>query len=164
LERQRLTLDGELGVQVESAFTRLNSRRMQIAREEKSRTDKIEGDLVMVRGHCEGQMARQRREEDIVQGKIEAARERGREARALSRNQKGTVKGMIKEMQGELEECDKKYIDALQSLVAHGLFEKAQMLIEQNDERVQEMIRGSSESVNMMIQEVEDGKKRLIVK
>ena len=48
--------------------------------------------------------------------------------------------------------------------MTNGLFEKAQILISQNDDKVQEMIRGSSESVNMMIQEVEDGKKRLIVK
>lgn len=59
-------MDGELGVQVRSAFTQLNSKRMQIAREEKSRTDKIEEDLIMVRGHCEGQMAKQTREEAIV--------------------------------------------------------------------------------------------------
>ena len=59
-------MDGELGVQVRSAFTQLNSKRMQIAREEKSRTDKIDGDLIMVRGHCEGQMAKQTREEAIV--------------------------------------------------------------------------------------------------
>lgn len=123
-------MDGELGVQVQSAFKQLNCKRMQIAREEKTRTDKIEGDLVMVRGHCEGQMARQRQEEGIVQAKIDAARDRTRITRELSKNQKGTVKGMIKEMQGELEECDKKYIDALQAMVAHGLFEKAQMLIE----------------------------------
>ena len=122
-------MDGELGVQVHSAFKQLNCKRMQIAREEKTRTDKIEGDLVMVRGHCEGQMARQRQEEGIVQAKIDAARDRTRVTRELSKNQKGTVKGMIKEMQGELEECDKKYIDALQAMVAHGLFEKAQMLI-----------------------------------
>jgi len=122
-------VDGELGVQVHSAFKQLNCKRMQIAREEKTRTDKIEGDLVMVRGHCEGQMARQRQEEGIVQAKIDAARDRTRVTRELSKNQKGTVKGMIKEMQGELEECDKKYIDALQAMVAHGLFEKAQMLI-----------------------------------
>jgi len=51
-------VDGELGVQVHSAFKQLNCKRMQIAREEKTRTDKIEGDLVMVREHCEGQMAR----------------------------------------------------------------------------------------------------------
>ena len=86
---------------------------MQIAREEKLRTEKIDEDLIMVRGHCEGQMAKQKREEDIVQAKIDATKDRTRVTRELSKNQKGTVKGVILEMQAELEECDKKYIDAL---------------------------------------------------
>ena len=79
-------MDGELGVQVHSAFKQLNCKRMQIAREEKTRGDKIEGDLVRVRGHCEGQMARQRQEEAVVQAKIDTSRDRGREARALSKS------------------------------------------------------------------------------
>ena len=83
----------------------------------------------MVRGHCEGQMTKQTHEEAVVQAKIDAAKDRTRVTRELSKNQKGTVKGMILEIQGELEQCDKKYIDALQNMVTVGLYDKAQMLI-----------------------------------
>ena len=78
---------------------------MNVAREEKNRTDKIEGDLLMVKDHCENQMMKQSHEESVVQAKIDAVMERSRTARELSKNQKETVKGMIKEIHSELDQC-----------------------------------------------------------
>ena len=56
LMKQKIKLEGSSGVQVRQAFTQLNNKRMQVAREEKSRTDKLDGDLLQVRDHCEHQM------------------------------------------------------------------------------------------------------------
>jgi hypothetical protein len=36
---------------------------MQVAREEKNRTDKMENDLLIVKDHCENQMLKQNKEE-----------------------------------------------------------------------------------------------------
>ncbi len=57
---------------------------------------------------------------------------------------------MIKEIQGELDECSTKYVDQLTKMVHLGLFEKAQALIQQNDDKIQEMIRNASESAEIM--------------
>jgi len=59
---------------------------MNVAREEKNRTDKLDGDLLMVKDHCENQMTKQSHEEWVVQAKIEAVMERSRAARELSKN------------------------------------------------------------------------------
>jgi len=53
LGKLKINMEGTTGVQVRKAFTELNSRRMQVAREEKQRTDKLDGDLLQVRDHCE---------------------------------------------------------------------------------------------------------------
>jgi len=58
---------------------------------------------------------------------------------------------MIEEVSHELHECETQYIQNLASFVQLGLFDKAQALIADSDDKVQEMIRGASESVGFMI-------------
>jgi hypothetical protein len=86
LTRQKISMEGSCGVEVRKAFTELNNKRMQVAREEKTRTDKIDTDLLMVRDHCESQMLKQAKEEEVVSAKIEAAKARFRATTDMRKN------------------------------------------------------------------------------
>jgi len=55
-------------------------------------------------------MLKQTHEEQVIQAKIDVAHYRYRVTTDIRKAQKGTVKGMIKEVSGELQECDTQYI------------------------------------------------------
>ncbi len=70
---------------------------------------------------------------------------------------------MISELQTDLEKINNNYIDKLGNAVQCGLYSKAKKMVEDEDIQVQIRLREAIENVDMMIKEVDDGKKRLII-
>lgn len=149
-------------MQVRDAFTSLNQKRWQIAKQEKRYEDKTAEDMLRVKEHCDSQMNKQSLQEEFLQDKIDAAHSRYIDARDLSRAQKTTIKLMIAEMQKDLDKVNADYLEKLSDSVQCGLYARAQKLVGEEDKKVQAKLREAAESVEMMIGEVEQGKKRLI--
>jgi hypothetical protein len=107
LQKQVVSKQGDTQSEVQQAFTGLNKKRKEIAFEEKQRVDKHNADLNQVKEYCASQMGQRSLEETVIASKTQEAKERCREAKDMSKAQKGVMKNFISEMGGEVEAIEK---------------------------------------------------------
>jgi hypothetical protein len=106
-------------------------------------------------------MGQRSQEETVITSKTQQARDRCREAKDMSKAQKGVMRNIIVEMDKEIEEIE-LYKKNIEDAFLCGLYKRAKKIIGENDKQVQTKIKEAKESIKMIEKDVEHGKARLL--
>ena len=93
--------------------------------------------------------------------KTQQARDRCREAKDMSKAQKGVMRNLMIEMSKEIEAIE-EYKKNIEGEFICGLYKRAKEFISRDDMAIQTKIKEAKESINMIEKEVEHGKARLL--
>lgn len=126
---------GDMQSDVQEAFTGLNKKRKEIAFEEKQRVEKHNADLNQVKQYCASQMGQRSLEETVIATKTQQAKDRCKEAKDMSKAQKGVMKNLMVEMGKEIDEIE-KYKKNIEDAYICGLYKRAKKIINNDDMQI----------------------------
>ena len=123
--------------------------------------EKHNADLNQVKQFCASQMGQRGQEETVIASKTQQARDRCREAKDMSKAQKGVMRDLREEMEREIQEIE-KYKENLEDAYLCGMYKRSKKIIGESDKQIQTKIKEAKESIKMIEKDVEHGKARLL--